>query len=113
MSVFFRSDRVIAKTTGRDIPPDLFSLDLPAPLKAEGEGPISTARAGMKASDIEALYGDVKFRNAYVVNGVPASRVVFETRQKGSFVGITFVDGVVTGFEDLGGLPDDASLYGR
>jgi len=27
--------------------------------------------------------------------------------------GVTFVDGVVTGFEDLGRLPDDPSFQGR
>jgi hypothetical protein len=36
----------------------------------------------MTASDVEQLFGAEKFRVNYVVNGQPASRVVFETREK-------------------------------
>jgi hypothetical protein len=67
----------------------------------------------MTASDIAKLCGAVRFRVDYVFNGQPASRVVFETPAKGTFTSFTFVDGVVTGFEDLGRLPDDASFQGR
>jgi hypothetical protein len=78
-----------------------------------GEGPLPAVRVGMTASDVQALYGAVKYRSDYVFNGQPASRVVFEPRGKGTFAGVTFVDGVVTGFEDLGRLPDDPSFQGR
>jgi hypothetical protein len=68
----------------------------------------------MTAGDVKALYGAVKFQIDYVFNGQPASRVVFEPpRGKGTLAGVTFVNGVVTGFEDLGRLPDDPSFQGR
>jgi hypothetical protein len=111
--MYFRADRVIARAVGRDVPADLLQVDLPSPPKAESEDPLPTARVGMTASDVKALYGAVRFRVDYVFNGQPASRVVFEPRGKGTFAGVTFVDGVVTGFEDLGRLPDDPSFQGR
>jgi putative flavoprotein involved in K+ transport len=113
VSVYFRADRVIARAIGRDVPADLFQVELPSPPKAESEGPPPAAQVGMTASDVKALYGAVRFRTDYVFNGQPASHVVFEPRGKGTFTGVTFVDGVVTGFEDLGRLPDDPSFQGR
>ena len=113
VSVYFRADRVIAKAIGRDVPANLLQVDLPLPPKAESEGPLPTARVGMTASDVKALYGAVQFRIDYVFNGQPASRVVFELQGKRTCAGVTFVDGVVTGFEDLGRLPDDPSFQGR
>lgn len=113
VSLYFRADRVIARAIGRNVPEDLLQVDLPSPPTAESEGRLTTARVGMTASDVNALYGAVKFRVDYVFNGQPASRVVFEPRGKGTFAGVTFVDGVVTGFEDLGRLPDDPSFQGR
>jgi hypothetical protein len=112
VSLYFRADRVIARAIGRDVPADLLQVDLPLPPKARSKGP-PTARVGMTEGDVEALYGGVKFRVDYVFNGQSASRVVFEPRGNGTFAGVTFVDGVVTGFEDLGLLPDDPSLQGR
>jgi hypothetical protein len=111
LSVFFRADRVIAKAIGREVPADLFVVDLPSRPETESERPMSTPHLGMTARDIEEIYGAAKFRVDYVFNGQQASRVVFET--KGTLTGFTFVDGVVTGFEDLGWLPDDASFQGR
>jgi hypothetical protein len=49
----------------------------------------------------------------YVLNGQPASREVYESRSNKTFVAYTFVDGVMTEFEDLGRMPDDASFQGR
>jgi hypothetical protein len=114
VSVYFRADRVIARAVGRDVPADLLQVDLPSPPKAESEGPLPAVRVGMTASEVEALNGAVRFRIDYVFNGQPASRVVFEPRGKGTFAvaGVTFVDGVVTGFEVLGRLPDDPSFQG-
>lgn len=112
VSLYFRADRVIARAIGRDVPADLLQVDLPLPPKARSKGP-PTARVGMTEGDVKALYGGVKFRVDYVFNGQSASRVVFEPRGNGTFAGVTFVDGVVTGFEDLGLLPDDPSLQGR
>ena len=113
ISIFFREDRVVAKTIGRDVPSDLFRINLPSPPQAESERPIPTPRVGMTASEVAAFYGAEEFRIDYVFNGQSASRVVFETRGKDAFASFTFVDGVVTEFEDLGRLPDDASFQGR
>jgi putative flavoprotein involved in K+ transport len=113
VSVFLRDGRVVARAVGRDVPQNLFSVDLPSPPKPESEGGTPTPRLGMIASDIATLYGPVKYRVDYVVNGQAASRVVFELRGKGTFAGITFVDGVAIGLEDLGRLPDDPIFLGR
>jgi hypothetical protein len=113
VSVYFRADRVIARAIGRDVPADLLQVDLPSPPTAESEGPLPTARVGMTESDVQALYGAARFRIDYVFNGQRASRVVFEPLGKGTFTGVTFTDGVVTGFKDLGRLPDDPSFQGR
>ena len=53
---------------------------------------MTTPHVGLRASNIEELYGAVKFGVDYVFNGQPASRVVLET----AYAGVTFVDGVVT-----------------
>ncbi|MGY8664214.1 NAD(P)/FAD-dependent oxidoreductase [Bradyrhizobium sp. UFLA05-109] len=113
VSVFFRDSRVVARAVGRDIPEGLFRADLPSEPNAESEGPMPTPRLGMTASEIAELYGPVKFRVDYVVNGQPASRVVFEPRGTGTFAGVTFVDGVATELEDLGRLLDDPVCQGR
>ena len=113
VSVFFRDGRVVARTVGRDVPANLFRVALPSPPVAESEGPIPTPRLGMTAEEIKEFYGPVKYRVDYVINGQPASRVVFETPDKGTFAGVTFVDGVAIGLEDLGGMPDDPTFQGR
>ena len=113
VSVFFRAGHVIARAIGQSVPPDLFRVDLPAPPEAEGEDPVSAARAGMTTDDIEALYGPIKFRVDTIVNGEPVSRIVFQLPNAGTFAGFTFVDGVVTEFEDLGRMPVDPAFQGR
>jgi hypothetical protein len=113
LSVFFRADRVVARAVDREVPADLFVVDLPSPPEATSEGPMPTPHLGMTASDIEEIYGAAKFRVDYIFNGQPASRLVFETSAKGTFAGITFVDGVVTEFENLGRMPDDAPFQSR
>jgi hypothetical protein len=69
-------------------------------------------RLGM-TTDIAELHGPVKYRVDFVINGQPASRVVFETPDKGTFAAVTFVDGVAIGLEDLRGMPDDPTIQGR
>jgi hypothetical protein len=113
VSVFFRADRVVVRAVGREVPADLFVVDLPSPPEAKSEGPMPAPHLGMTASDMQEIYGEAKFRADYVFNGQPASRVVFETGAKGTFAGITFVDGVVTEFENLGRMSDEASFQGR
>ena len=110
-SVFFRGDRVIAGTVGRGVPAALFQVALPSPPQAESEGPILEPRVGMTAHDVRELTGALKFRVDYVRNGQPASRVVYESPSE-TFVAFTFVDGVMTEFENLGRMPNDASFQG-
>ena len=111
VSVFFRDDRVVGKAVGRQIPPDLFRVDLPSP--PEREDSSAVPHAGMTEGEVERFNGAEKFRVDYIFNGEPVSRLVFESRAKGTFASFTLVDGVVTEFEDLGRLPDDAAFQGR
>jgi putative flavoprotein involved in K+ transport len=113
VSVFFRADRVIAKAVGRKVPADLFQVDLPSPPLPEREDPMREPRVGMTANDVRDLVGALSFRVDYVLNGQPASREVYESRSNETFVAFTFVDGVMTEFEDLGRMPADASFQGR
>ena len=113
VSVFLRDGRVVARAVGRDFPQDIFRVDLPSAPELGSESPLPSPRVGMIASDITTLYGPVKFRVDYVVNGQRASRVVFEPRGKGTFVGVTFVDDIATELEDLGRLPNDLAFQGQ
>jgi hypothetical protein len=103
-SVFFVADRVVAKTAGQAIPTGIFRIDLPSPPPAD-ENPVRGPQVGMVEGDIRALYGAEKFHVDYAINGQPASHAIVETRAAGSFTRFTFVDGVLTEFEDLGRLP--------
>jgi len=113
VSVFFRDGRVMARTVGKEVPANLFRVALPSPPAAKSEGPLPTPRLGMTAADITKLYGAVKYRVDYVINGQAASRVVFQTPDKGTFASVTFVDGVAIELEDLRGMPDDPTFQGR
>lgn len=112
-SVFFRADRVIARAAGRNVPTDLFRVELPWPPDAEGEGSPVAPRAGMTESDIKELYGAPLYRVDYVFNGQAASHAVYQTGKQGTFTGFTVVDSVVTELEDLGRMPTDPSFQGR
>jgi hypothetical protein len=113
VSVFFRDDRVIAKTVGRQAPADLFQVDLPSPPQAESEDPMREPRVGMTSHDVSDLGLSLSFRVDYVLSGQSASREVYESRSNETFVAFTFVDGVMTEFEDLGRMLGDASFQGR
>ncbi|MGY8668573.1 hypothetical protein Q3C01_40255 [Bradyrhizobium sp. UFLA05-109] len=113
VSVFLRDGRVVARMVGRDVPQDLFRVDLPSQTRSESEGPLLSPRVGMMASEIAKLCGPVKFRVEYVVNGQGASRVVFESRGKETFVGVIFVDDIAIELENLGRLPDDPIFQGQ
>jgi hypothetical protein len=106
VSVFLVADRVVAKAAGQDIPAGIFHIALPAPQpadKASTQGP----QVGMGESKVAPFYGAVKFRVDYVFNGQPALRTIVETHAAGSFASLTFVDGILTEFEDLGRLPEE------
>jgi hypothetical protein len=112
VSVFFRDGRVVARSVAREVPADLFRVALPSRPVTENEGPMLAPRLGMTAGDITDLNGPIKYRMDYVINGQPASRVVFETHDKGTFACVSFVDGVAIGLEDLGRMPDDPIFQG-
>ena len=112
-SVFFRADRVIARTVGRDVPADLFQVDLPSPPQAESEGPMREPRVGMTERDVRELYGAPRFRVEYVRNGQPSSREIYQSRSNETFFAFAFVDGIMTEFENLGRMPDDVAFQGR
>ena len=113
VSVFFRDDRVIAKSPGRDVPADLFRVNLPTRLQTASEGRTPEPSVGMMERDIRELYGTPRFRVDYVRNGEQASREVYESRSNETFVAFTFVDGALTEFENIGRMPDDGSVQGR
>ena len=111
LSVFFRAGRVIARAIGREVPNDLFRVELPAPPKTEGR--MLTPRLGMTTTDIEAIYGAPYYRVDYGFNGQPSLHAVYKISQEPTFAALTFVDGVVTELKDLGRLPDDPVFQGR
>jgi hypothetical protein len=111
LSVFFRARREFARATGREIPDDLFRVELPSRPNADCR--MLAPRLGMTTIDVEELYGAPYYRVDYVFNGQPTLHVVYKVGEKGTFTAVTFVDGVMTELEDLGRMPDDASLQGR
>jgi hypothetical protein len=88
VSVFFRAGRVIAKAVGRDVPADLFQVDLPSPPQ-ESEDPMREPRVGMTVRGVRELTGPLNFRVDYVLNGQSASREVYESRSNETFVAFT------------------------
>jgi hypothetical protein len=66
----------------------------------------------MTEGDIWELYGAPRFRVDYVRNGEQASREVYENRSDETFVAFTFVDAVLTEFENIGRMPSEASFQG-
>ena len=114
ISLFFVADRLIAKKVGQGIPVDLFRVNLPSPSDAIGEDAAEgSIRVGMKASDVKALCGTARLDVAYRFNGQPAEHAIYQMQPGGSFVSLTFVDGIVTEFADIGQLPDDDIFAGR
>lgn len=111
LSVFFRAKRVIARAIGREVPNDLFRVELPSPPKAEGG--MLAPHLGMTTSDIGELYDAPHYHDDYVFNGQPSLHAVYKVGETGTFTALTFVDGVVTELEDLGRMPDDPSFQGR
>jgi hypothetical protein len=110
-SVFLRAGRVVARAIGREVPNDLFRVELPSPPKAEGR--MLASHLGMTTTDIEELYGAPHYHVDYVFNGQSSLRAVYKVSETGTFTALTFVDGVVTELEDLGRMPDDPSFQGR
>jgi hypothetical protein len=114
VSLFFVTDRLVAKRVGQDIPVDIFRVNLPLPPDVTDEESLEGfVRVGMKASDVKMLYGAPRLEVAYTFNGHAAEHVIYQTQPEGSFVSLTFVSDVVTEFSDIGLLPDDNIFAGR
>jgi hypothetical protein len=96
----------VAKAVGRRVPQNIFEVRLPASWPANTTA-LAGPSIGMTIDDVRKLFGGVKLRVDYVLNGQSASRMIIETRAKGSFVAFTFVDDRLIAFEDLGSLPDE------
>ena len=112
VSVFFVANRVVAKSVGRSIPPEIFQVDLPSPPDLARREAIKFAQVGMTAHDVKALNGPEKFHVDYTFNGRSVWRAIYETRARNYFTSATFVDGVLTEIEDLGRLPDEVFQAG-
>jgi hypothetical protein len=107
VSLFFVDDRVVAKAVGRRVPQNIFEVRLPARSGPANTAALAGPSIGMTIDDVRKLFGGVKLRVDYVLNGQSASRMIIETRTKGSFVAFDFVDDRLIAFEDLGALPDE------
>jgi len=107
VSLFFADDRVVAKAAGRRVPQNIFEVRLPARSGPANTTALAGPSIGMTIDDVRKFFGGVKLRVDYVLNGQSASRMIIETRAKGSLVAFTFVDNRLIAFEDLGALPDE------
>ena len=103
---------MIARSVSRDVPADLFRVNLPTPPQAASEGSMREPRVGMTERNIRELYGAPRFRVDYVRNGEQASREIYKSRSHETFVAVTFVDGVLTEFENVGPMSGDVSFQG-
>jgi hypothetical protein len=107
-------DRLVAKRVGQGIPADIFRVVLPSPPDTTTEKPDeTTVQVGMRANDVKAIYGRAKLDVDYRFNGRQAQHAIYQMQPGGSFVGVTFVDGIVTEYADVGRLPDDDFFQGR
>ena len=114
ISAFFVENHLVAKGLGEGVPVDIFRVVLPSPSDTATEDSCErSVRIGSTASSVKALYGAATLDVEYRFNGQPAERAIYETRPGGSFVSVTFLDGVVTEFADIGRLPDDPIFQGR
>jgi hypothetical protein len=114
ISMFFVENHLVDKALGQGVPSDIFRVVLPSPSDTTAED--SDERSigiGNTASSVKALYGAARLDVEYRLNGQPAEHAIYEMQPGGSFVDVTFVDGVVTEFADIGRLPDDPIFQGR
>jgi hypothetical protein len=111
LSLFLRAGRVIAPGRGREVPGELFRVELPS--SPNGGGSTLAPRLGMTTNDVQALYGAPRYRVDYVFSGQPSLHAVYKVGEKGTFTAVTFVDGVATELEDLGTVPNDPVFQGR
>jgi hypothetical protein len=121
VSVFLIDGRVAAKKARRSFPADILGFALPlAPGPTDDEIDDLPDRTkerriavGMKASELEALFGIPKLHVDYKFKGRPAEYAIYETSPGESFGRFTFIDGVLTEFADGGKTGLSQVLDGR
>jgi hypothetical protein len=121
VSIFLIDDRVVTKKVGMAFPIDILSLVLPLPPDppvSEVENVASwpkeqRVRLGMKARDLQTIFGAPKLLVDYTFKGRPASYAIYETTPDISFGTFTFIDGVLIAFADGGSTPLSEVLDGR
>jgi hypothetical protein len=121
VSVFLIDGHVAAKKVGRSFPADILSFALPlAPDPTDDEiddlpdwtkeRPIAV---GIKASELQALFGTPKLHVDYKFKGRPAEYAIYEMSPGQSFGRFTFIDGVLTEFAGGGKTGVSEVLDGR
>jgi hypothetical protein len=122
VSVFLVDGRVAAKKLGRSFPADILGFALPLAAdpgdeeiddvadRSKGPGRL---QVGMKASELQALFGAPKLHVDYTFKGRPAGHAIYETMPGKSFGRFTYIDGVLTEFADGEKTPLSQILDGR
>jgi hypothetical protein len=121
VSVFLIDGHVAAKKVGRSFPADILSFALPlAPDPTDDEIddlPDWTKErriaVGIKASELQALFGAPKLHVDYKFKGRPAEYAIYEMSPGQSFGRFTFIDGVLTEFAGGGKTGVSGVLDGR
>jgi hypothetical protein len=120
VSIFLIDDHVVTKKVGTAFPPDILSLVLPLPPDPsvnEVENVVGwpkeqSVQLGMKARDLQTMFGAPKLLVNYTFKGRPAAYAIYETKPDTSFGTFTFIDGVLTAFADGGSTPISEILDG-
>jgi hypothetical protein len=112
VSFFFVAGRVVAKTTGREIPPGIFRLVLPLPPDQKSGRAFPFAQLGMPVVCVSPLYGGEKLHVDYKLNGHSAAHVIYTARGGHELTSATLVEGILTEIEDLGTVPDSVFQSG-
>jgi hypothetical protein len=121
VSIFLVDGRVVTKKVGRSFPTDILSFALPlAPDPADNEIDDVADRpkeqgvqVGLKASELQALFGAPKLHVDYKFKGRPAEYAIYEMSPGKSFGRFTLIDGILTEFADGGKTPLSQVLDGR
>jgi hypothetical protein len=121
VSIFLIDDRVVTKKVGTAFPSDILGLVLPLPPDppvSEVENVASwpkeqRVQLGMKARDLQTMFGAPKLLVDYRVKGRPAAYAIYETTPDISFGTFTLINGVLTAFADGGSTPLSEAINGR
>jgi hypothetical protein len=120
VSIFLIDARVVSKRVGTSFPADILGFAMPlAPDANEQIDDVRTSpkerrvAVGMKASEVQALFGAPKLQVDYTFKGRPAAYAIYETNRDKSFGRFTFIEGVLIEFADGGATPLNHVLDGR